>query len=104
MVVRDSIVAPKLGTQANPIVIGDDPTLLGSASNPIVIYSNEGWRRDETDLLGSNADTKIMATSEFWGTLTGGNLAVPVDKLAAIDSSSVRASTRSLVCEDPEGL
>lgn len=42
VVVRDSIVAPELGTQANPIVIGDDPAPLGSASNPIVIHVDEG--------------------------------------------------------------
>ncbi|KAJ5687708.1 hypothetical protein N7536_010327 [Penicillium majusculum] len=44
-----------------------------------------------------------MATPEFWA-LTGGNFAVPVYKDEAVDSSSVRAPTRSPVCEDPEDL
>jgi hypothetical protein len=34
VVVCDSIVYPKLGTQANPTVIGDNLAPLGSASNP----------------------------------------------------------------------
>jgi hypothetical protein len=45
-----------------------------------------------------------MATPEFWGTLTNGNFAVPIDEGVAVDSSSVRALTRSLVSEDLEGL
>jgi hypothetical protein len=44
-----------------------------------------------------------VATPEFWGTLTGAHVAVPVKDDAAIDSS-VRVPIRSLVCEDPEGL
>lgn len=78
MVVRDSIVTPKIGTQANPIVI-DDPALLGLPSNPIVIYINEGLCRDKRDQLGSDADTEIMATPEFWETLTGGDFAILTD-------------------------
>ncbi|KAJ5489166.1 hypothetical protein N7539_004056 [Penicillium diatomitis] len=92
------------GTQANPILIGDDLAPLGSASNPIVIHVNEGWYGDEPDRLGSDADTEIIATPEFWETLIGRNLAAPVDEGEAVDSSSVRAPTRSLVCEDPEDL
>jgi hypothetical protein len=65
VVVCDSIVAPELGTYANPIVIVDDLAPLGSASNPIVIYVDEGWCRDELDQLDSDADTVIMATPEF---------------------------------------
>lgn len=102
VVVCDSMVAPELGTDANPIVIGDDLAPLGSASNPIVIQVDEGWCRDEPTQLGSDADTEIMATPEFWGTLTGANVAVPVKDDAAIDSS-VRVPIRPLVCEDPEG-
>jgi hypothetical protein len=102
VVVRDSIVAPELGIYANPIVIGDDLAPLGSASNPIVIHVDEGWYRDEPDQLGSNADTVTMATPEFWGTLTGGNFALPADEATAVDSSSVCALTRSLVGEDLE--
>lgn len=45
-----------------------------------------------------------MATPEFRGTSTGVNLAVPVGEAAAVNSSSVRAATRSLVGEDPEDL
>jgi hypothetical protein len=84
-------------------VIVDDLAPLGSASNPIVIQVDEGWCRNEPDQLGSDADTEIVATPEFWGTLTGAHVAVPVKDDAAIDSS-VRVPIRSLVCEDPEGL
>jgi hypothetical protein len=72
VVVRDSIVAHELGTQANPIVIGDDLAPLGSASNSIVIQVDEGWCHDDPDQLGSDADTEVMATPQFWGTLTSG--------------------------------
>lgn len=82
----------------------DDPALLGSPSNSIVIYIDEGWCRDERDLLGSDADTEIMATPEFWGTLTGGDFAIPADEGVAVGSSFGSAPTRSLVCKDLEGL
>ncbi|GFF95341.1 hypothetical protein IFM47457_10307 [Aspergillus lentulus] len=88
-VVRHSIVAPKLGTQANPIVIGDNP--LGSVSNPFVIHVDESWCSHETDQLGSDADTWILTTPELRGTLTGENVAVLVDEGAPVDSSSIRA-------------
>ncbi|GLI74854.1 hypothetical protein PoHVEF18_003102 [Penicillium ochrochloron] len=96
------MVAPGLGTYANPIVIGDDLAPLGSASNPFVIQVDEGWCQDEPDQRGSDADTEIMATPEFWETLATGHLAVPVKDDVALDSSSVSVPTRSLVCEDPE--
>ncbi|KAJ5159854.1 uncharacterized protein N7482_006858 [Penicillium canariense] len=95
------MVASELGTYANPIVIEDHLAPLGSASNPIVIQVDEGWCRDEPDQLVSDADTEIMATPEFWGTLTGANFAVPVKVDAAIDSS-VRVLIGSL--SDHEAL
>ncbi|GIK06063.1 hypothetical protein Aspvir_010181 [Aspergillus viridinutans] len=97
------MVVPELGTYANPIVIGDDLAPLGSASNPIVIQVDEGWCREEPDQLGSDADTEIMATPEFWETLTGANFAIPVKDDAAIDSA-VSVPIGSLVREDPEAL
>ena len=57
----------------------------------------------EPDQLISDADTEIMTSPEFWGTLTGANFAVPVKVNAAIDSP-VRVPIGSLVCADPEGL
>lgn len=102
MVVYDSIVTLGLGTYANPIVIGDDLTPLGSASNPIIIQVNESWCQDKPDQRSSDADTEIIATPEFWGTLATRHLAVPVKDDIALDSSSVSVLTRSLVCEDPE--
>lgn len=42
VVVRDSKSHPRLGTEANPIMIRNESTLLGSAFNPIVIDVNEG--------------------------------------------------------------
>lgn len=88
MVVRGSIVSPELGTEANPIVI----------------HIDEDWCHDETDLLGSDADTEILATPEFWETLTGESFTVPADDGEAVGSFSVRAPTRSPVCEHPEDL
>lgn len=72
--------------------------------NSIVIHVDEGWHRDEPGHLGSDADTKIMTTPEFREALIGRNLAAPVDEGEAVDSSFIRAPTRSLVCEDPEDL
>lgn len=43
VVVRDSIVSPDLGIEANPIVIKDDLAPLGSAINPFVIYVSEDF-------------------------------------------------------------
>lgn len=42
VVVRDSKSHPELGTEANPIVIGDESALLCSAFRPIVIDVDEG--------------------------------------------------------------
>jgi hypothetical protein len=103
VVVCDSLARPELGTQANPILIADDLAPLGSASNPIVIQVDEGWYHDDSDQRGSDADTVIMASPEFWGTLTGGNFAGPV-KDASIDSSSIDVPTGSLVCENLDSL
>lgn len=50
------------GTEANPIVIRDEPALLSSSSDPLVTYVDEGWCHAERD---SNADTEIMTTPEF---------------------------------------
>ena len=41
MVIRNFIDSPEPDVEANPIVIGDDLALLGSASNPIVIHVDE---------------------------------------------------------------
>lgn len=100
MVVRDSIVSPELGTQANPIVIGDDLAPLGSASNPIVIYVGECSCRNGTDQVGFDADTEIMTTLECWETLIDGDFTVPADEGEAV----VHPPIRSLVREDPEDL
>jgi hypothetical protein len=80
MVVRDSVISPELGTQANPIVI----------------YVDEGWSGNGTDQFGSDRDTEVMTTPEFWETLIGGNFAVHADQ--------GDTPIRSLVCEDPEEL
>lgn len=104
VVVYDSLARPELGTQTNPILIADDLAPLGSASNPIVIQVDEGWCRDDSDQRDSDADTVIMATPEFWGTLTSGNFAGPVKDDASIDSSSIHVPTGSLVRENQDSL
>jgi hypothetical protein len=100
VVVCDALARPELGTQANPILITDDSAPLGSASNPILIQVDEGWCRDDSDQRGSDADTVIMTTPEFWGTMTDGNSAGPVKNNASIDSSSIHVPTGSLVYEN----
>jgi hypothetical protein len=102
VVVYDSIVAPNLGTQAYPIVISDDPAPLGSASNPIVIHVDEDWCRDKIDQLGSDADTEIMATPEFWDAWTRESLTAPPVEGEAVASFPIHAVSRSSVCENPE--
>lgn len=77
-------------------MIGDDFAPLGSASNPIVIHVDEDWCHDETYRL-SDADTEILAISEFWGTLIGESFTALADEGEAVPSSSVRAQTRSPV-------
>ncbi|KAJ5370036.1 uncharacterized protein N7496_006128 [Penicillium cataractarum] len=104
MVLYDSKVVPELGTFANPILIEDDFALLDSSSDPNVIKVDEGWRCDEPDHLDSDADTEIMTTPEFWGSLTGGNFNYPEKHEAALDSSPIHASTRSIDSENLEGL
>jgi hypothetical protein len=102
VVVCDSIVAPNLGTHTYPIVISDDPAPLGSASNPIVIHVDENRCRDEIDQLGSDADTEIMATPEFWDAWAHESLTVPAVEGEAIVSSPIHAASRSSVSENPE--
>lgn len=60
VVVRDSKSHPGLGTEANPIVIGDGSAPLGSAFNPIVIVIDEGWCRGEAGEPDSDADTEHL--------------------------------------------
>jgi hypothetical protein len=104
VVIRDSIGFPELGTQANPIVIRDGLTPLGSASNPIVIHVDEDWYYNKIDRCGSNTNTKVMATPEFWEALIDENFSIPADKRGAVGSSSVHTPTRSPAHEDPEAL
>jgi hypothetical protein len=96
------MIVPELGTFANPILIEDDFALPGLASNSNVIQVDEGWRGDEPDYFGSDADTEIISTPEFWGSLTGRSFAFPGKHEAAIDSSSIYVSTRSVDFEDLE--
>ncbi|KAJ5664303.1 hypothetical protein N7507_005034 [Penicillium longicatenatum] len=63
--VRDSTITFELGTEANPIVIGDDRAPLGSASNPIVIHVGENWCYDKIDQLSAHADsTRALPSTE----------------------------------------
>ena len=85
-----------LGTQANPIVIGDSLAPLGSASNPVVIYINEDWCYDKTDRCDSDADTEVMAIPEFWDALIDESFSIPADERGTVSASSVGALTSSL--------
>ncbi|CAG8206107.1 unnamed protein product, partial [Penicillium nalgiovense] len=101
---RELIDSPESGTEANPIVIGDDPAPLGSASNPIVIHVDEDCGYNEAEQLGSDADTEIMATPEFWEKLIDESFPAPADERADINSVSVLSPTTQLAYEDPGEL
>jgi hypothetical protein len=83
-------------------VIGDDPAPLGSASNPIVIHVDEDCGYDEAEQLGSDADTEIMATPEFWEILIDESFPAPAEERADVNSVSALSPTTQLACEDPE--
>lgn len=102
MVLCDSMFVPELGTFANPILIEDEPALPSSASNLIQVKGD--WLRDEPGHFDSDADTEIMTTPEFYGSLTGGNIAYPGKHDAAINSSSIHISNRPIDSKDLEGL
>lgn len=85
-------------------MIGDDLAPLGSTSNPIVIHADEGWWRDETYQLGSDTDTEVMATPEFWEALIDESFSVQADERGVANSSPVHAPTRSPAHKDPEDL
>ncbi|EKV04138.1 hypothetical protein PDIP_88570 [Penicillium digitatum Pd1] len=102
LVIYELIDSSELGTEANPIVIGDDPAPFGSASNPIVIHVDEDCGHDEAEQLGSDADTEIMATPEFWEKLIDESLPAPADERADVNSVSVLPPTTQLACEDLE--
>ncbi|GKZ26482.1 hypothetical protein AbraIFM66951_003624 [Aspergillus brasiliensis] len=51
-----SVISSDLGTEANPIVIGDDLAPLGSAFNPIAIHVDENWCYNEIYRLTSYTD------------------------------------------------
>jgi hypothetical protein len=98
------MVIPELGTFANPILIEDEPALPNSASNSNMIQVEEDWLRDEPEHFDSDAETEIMTTPEFYGSLTGGNIAYPGKHDAAINSSSIHVSNRPIDSKDLEGL
>jgi hypothetical protein len=102
VVVRDSKSHPELGTRANPIVIGDEPAPLGSASNPIVINVDEGWCPSEAGQPDSDANTDIMTTPEFWENLIEESYPNPANGGADVDLTSVPARTRPPPCDDPD--
>ncbi|KAJ5277590.1 hypothetical protein N7534_003659 [Penicillium rubens] len=102
LVIHELTDSSELGTEANPIVIGDDPAPLGSASNPIVIHVDEDCGYDEAEQLGSDADTEIMATPEFWEILIDESFPAPAEERADVNSVSALSPTTQLACEDPE--
>ena len=93
LAIYEFIDSPDLGTEANPIVIGDNPVPLGSASNPIMIYVDKDCGYDEAEQLGSDADTEIMAIPEFWENLIDESFPVPVNERVDVNSVSVLSPT-----------
>ncbi|KAJ5474089.1 hypothetical protein N7475_003655 [Penicillium sp. IBT 31633x] len=102
LVIHELIDSSELGTEANPIVIEDDYAPLGSTSNPIVIHVDEDCGHDEAEQLGSDADTEIMTTPEFWEILIDESFPTPADERADVNFVSVLSPTTQLACEDPE--
>lgn len=102
LVIHELVDSPEPGTKANPIAIGDELAPLGSDSNAIVIHVDEDCGRDKAEQLDSDADTEIMATSEFWENLMDECFPVPTDEGAAVGSTSVLTPTSLLGCEDLE--
>ena len=103
MVVRDSFVFHELGTQANPIVIWDGLAPVDSALT-IVVHVDEDWCYDKVDQRGSDTDTEIMTTPEFWEILIYENFSVIAGEREAVGLSSVCAQTRPSAHVNPENL
>jgi hypothetical protein len=101
VVVRDTKSHPGLGTEASPIVIGDESVPLGSAFNPIVIDVDEDWCHGEAGQRDSDADTEIMTTPEFWENLIEESYPNPASGGADIEPTSIPARTRPRTCHDP---
>lgn len=94
MVIREFIDSPESGTEANPIVIRDDPAPLDLASNHIVIHVDENCGYDETEQPGSVADTEIIAIPEFWENLIDGRFLILADEGTTVDLTSILGLTR----------
>ncbi|KAJ5301617.1 hypothetical protein N7508_006480 [Penicillium antarcticum] len=80
-----------LSTEANPILIEDDPAPLGSESNPIVFHVEEDRSYSETKRLGSDGDTEIISES-LWERFVG----------IAGRSTPIPVPTQLSACKDPE--
>ncbi|KAJ5990343.1 hypothetical protein N7522_010550 [Penicillium canescens] len=89
--VREFVDSSDLGTEANPIVIEDDPAPLGSESNPIVIHVDEHRSYSETEQLSSDGDTETISESswERHVDIAGRSTPIPVP-------------TQFSACKDPE--
>ncbi|KAF7719257.1 Uncharacterized protein PECH_004815 [Penicillium ucsense] len=102
VVIRDIKSYPGLGTEVNPIVMGDESAPLGSATNPIVINVDEGWCHGEGGKPDSNADTKIMTTPEFWENLIDESYSDPASGGADVEPIPVSARITPPTYNDPE--
>jgi hypothetical protein len=67
-----------------------------------VIHVDEDCGYDEAEQLGSDADTEIMATPEFWEKLIDESFPAPEDERADVNPVSVLSPTTQLACEDPQ--
>ena len=89
--VRESTDFSDLGTEANPIVIEDDPGPLGSEFNPVAIHVEEDHSYSETEQLSYDGDTGIIAES-WWDQFIG----------IAGRSTPIPVPTQLTACKDPE--
>ncbi|KAJ5800703.1 uncharacterized protein N7518_002771 [Penicillium psychrosexuale] len=87
LAIYEFIDSPDLGTEANPIVIRDDPIPLGLASNPIMIYVDKDCGYDKAEQLSSNADTEIIAIPEFWENLIDKSFPILVNERIDVNSN-----------------
>lgn len=80
-------------------MIGDDPTPLSFAFNPMVIHIDNDWCHDKVDWFISDADTEIEATPESRENLINYTFSATANKNLDVVPPPARSLTRLLVCE-----
>jgi hypothetical protein len=92
-----------LGTEANPIVIEDDPAPLGSESNPIVIHVEGDHSYSKVEQMSSDdtSDTELI-TESWWKQFLDETCDISSARGIAGCSTSDLVPTPLPVCKYPE--